>query len=94
MRSPVGWGELPCVECGAYSSDVAPGDRCRACTARRRRAGDALGRKVAIAATILYGAWVWVARPTSPTWLVAMGAPVTYLALRVIVGRLAMEFRQ
>jgi hypothetical protein len=55
---------------------------------------DALGRKVAIVATIAYGAWVLIAEPSSPTWLVAMGAPVTYLSLRVIVGRLAMELRQ
>lgn len=94
MRSPVAWGELPCAECGNYVTGITPGDRCRACTGRRRRAADALGRKVAIGATIAYGAWVLVAQPSSPAWLVAMGAPVTYLSLRVIVGRLAMELRQ
>jgi hypothetical protein len=94
MRSPVAWGELPCAECGTYVTGITPGDRCRECTGRRRRVADALGRKVAIVATIAYGAWVLIAEPSSPTWLVAMGAPVTYLSLRVIVGRLAMELRQ
>lgn len=94
MRSPVGWGELPCAECGAYVTGITPGDRCRDCTARRRRAADRLGRLVGLGGTVAYAAWVLIARPTSPTWLVAMGAPVTYLALRVITGRLAMELRQ
>ncbi len=94
MRSPGAWGELPCAECGTYVEGITPGDRCRACTGRRRRAADTWARTIALTATAGYGAWALLAHPASPAWLVAVGAPVTYLTLRVLVGRLAMELRQ
>ena len=94
MRSPAGWGDFPCVECGTEVNGLSPGDRCPACARRHRRAADQVGRKVALGATLLYGAWVLIARPSSPTWLVAMGAPVTYMGLRILVGRLVMEYRR
>lgn len=94
MRSPVGWGEFPCVECGTEVDGLSPGDRCPTCSRRLRRATDRVGRTVALGATLIYGAWVLIARPSSPTWLVALGAPVTYLGLRVLVGHLLMELRR
>jgi hypothetical protein len=43
---------------------------------------------------VLYGAWVVVSRPTAPTILVALGAPVTYLVVRFVSGRIIQELPQ
>ena len=89
--SPDGWGEFPCVRCGKRVDGLRPGDRCTACRWEREERASQVGRKAALLAVVLYGVWALVARPASPVWLVAMGAPATYLFVRLLVSRIAVE---
>jgi len=43
---------------------------------------------------VLYAAWVIVTRPQAPVLLVALGAPVTYLVVRFVSGRIIQELPQ
>jgi hypothetical protein len=79
------------VECGKRVDGLRPGDRCPDCRWRREERASIIGRRASLAGVILYGVWAIVARPASPVWLVAMGAPATYLFVRVLVFRIAVE---
>lgn len=85
------WGEFPCVQCGKRVDGLRPGDRCPTCRWEREERASTVGRRAALAALVLYGVWALVARPASPVWLVAMGAPATYLFVRLLVARIAVE---
>ena len=88
------WGEFPCVQCGKRVDGLRPGDRCPNCRWEREERAAAVGRRAALAAVTLYGVWALVARPASPVWLVAMGVPATYLFVRLLVSRIAVEVLQ
>ena len=90
-QSPGVWGEFPCIECGKRVDGLRPSDRCPNCRWAREERASAMGRRAALVAVILYGVWAIVARPASPVWLVAMGAPATYLFVRLLVSRIAVE---
>lgn len=85
------WGEFPCVECGKRIAGLRPGDRCPECRWRIEERGSLVARRVALLAVACYGVWALVARPASPAWLVAAGAPVTYLVVRLVAYRIAVE---
>jgi hypothetical protein len=85
------WGEFPCVECGKRVDGLRPGDRCPDCRWRREERASVVGRRAALVAVVCYGVWAIVARPASPVWLVAMGAPATYLFVRLLAARIAVE---
>jgi hypothetical protein len=91
QQSPGVWGEFPCVECGKRVDGLRPGDRCPNCRWEREERASAIGRRAALLAVVGYGVWALVARPASPVWLVAMGAPATYLFVRLLVARIAVE---
>ena len=94
MPSPAGWHEVPCVECGRSAPGIDFGERCRGCQGRRQKRASNLGRRSALVATAAVGAWVLMDLPASSTgrFYAAIAVPVTYLLVRMIVGRLAMEF--
>jgi hypothetical protein len=93
MPSPAGWHEVPCVECGKHAQGIDFGDRCRDCQKRRQKRASRLGRHAALIATAMTGAWVLLDLPASTMarFYAATAVPVTYLLVRMIVGRLAME---
>jgi hypothetical protein len=93
MPSPTGWREVPCVECGEFVAGIDFGDRCPACLKRRTQRAAGLARRVALVATALAGAWVVTHLPTSPLgrWYAVLAVPITYLLVRLIVVRFAME---
>lgn len=93
MPSPTGWREVPCVECGEFVAGIDFGDRCPPCLRRRQRKAALIARRAALWATVLAGAWVLWRLPTSPMgrWYAAMAIPITYLLVRTIAGRIAME---
>lgn len=89
--SPDGWGEFPCIECGKRAAGVPPGERCPECRWKREARAIRIARGLSLVAVLGYAAWVLLARPGAPAWLVAGGAPVMYLVVRFTAGRLAME---
>lgn len=93
MPSPTGWREVPCVECGTFVPGIDFGERCPKCLTRRRRRASLIARRSALVATALVGAWVLARPPASPLGQLysAMAIPITYLLVRLIVGRFAME---
>lgn len=92
--SPGAWGEFPCIECGTRVAGLPPGERCPDCRWAREGRASRIARRLSLLAVVLYGAWVVVSRPTAPTILVALGAPVTYLVVRFVSGRITQELPQ
>lgn len=93
MPSPTGWREVPCVECGAFVAGIDFGERCPACLKRRKHKAALIARRAALLATLLAAAWVMWRPPTSPMgrWYAVMAIPITYLLVRTIAVRIAME---
>jgi len=93
MPSPTGWREVPCVECGTFVEGIDFGERCPACLKRRQHRAALVARRVALLATALAAAWVMTHVPTSPMgrWYAVLAIPITYLLVRLIAVRIAME---
>ncbi len=93
MPSPAGWREVPCVECGEFVEGIDFGERCPACLGRRRRRALLIGRRAGLLATACAAAWVMTHLPTSPLgrWYAVLAIPITYLLVRLIAVRVAME---
>lgn len=93
MPSPVGWREVPCVECGEFVAGIDFGERCPPCHTRRSRRAALIARRAALLATVLAAAWVAWRLPTSPMgrWSAVLAVPITYLLVRTIAVRIAME---
>jgi len=93
VPSPPGWREVPCVACERFVEGIDFGERCRDCQRQRARRVAVIARRAALVATAATGAWVLSRPPASPTaqWTGIIAVPATYLLVRVIVGRLAME---
>ncbi|HRP09240.1 MAG TPA: hypothetical protein PLL69_12215, partial [Gemmatimonadales bacterium] len=85
------WGEFPCAECGKRIAGLRPGDRCPECRWRIEGRATLIARRAALVAVLGYGVWALAARPASPAWLVAAAAPVTYLVVRLVAYRIAVE---
>jgi hypothetical protein len=93
MPSPIGWPELPCIECGEHVPGIGFGERCPACFARRSQRAAQLARRVALGLTSLVAGWTLLHLPaaTMARWYALIGIPVTYLLIHLIVRRVAME---
>jgi hypothetical protein len=93
VPSPAGWREVPCIECGEFVANINFGDRCPDCHARRVARAQRIARRSALAATGLAAAWVLWRTPTSPLgrWYSGLSVALTYLLVRLIAGRIAME---
>ena len=93
MPSPIGWREVPCVECGAFVPDIGFGERCPDCFARRSRRASGIARRSALGLTVVMAGWTLLHLPvgTMARWYALIGIPVTYLLIYLIVRRVAME---
>jgi hypothetical protein len=93
MPSPTGWREVPCIECGEFVPDIAFGDRCKSCFARRSRRATQWARRSALGLTAVMAGWTLLHMPgaTMARWYALIGIPVTYLLIHLIVRRIAME---
>lgn len=93
MPSPPGWREVPCVECGKFVAGIDFGERCPSCHTRRRARAYRIARIAALVATLLTAAWITFRPLASPTgrWAGIIAVPITYLLVRLVVGRIAME---
>ena len=93
MPSPAGWREVPCVECGTFVEGIDFVQRCQPCQRRRAARATRVARWAAIVATILIGAWVFWHGPATSLmrWTLAAAIPLTYVLVRTIAFRVAME---
>jgi DNA-directed RNA polymerase subunit RPC12/RpoP len=94
MPSPAGWREVPCVECGRFVEGIDFGERCDECFARRLARARRVARRAAAIVAGLVVIWnLWhLPAATLGRWYAAIAVPITYLLVRVIAGRIAMEF--
>lgn len=93
MRSFVGSPEVPCARCGTRTEGLAWGAECPACIKRTRQRASRLAGRISLLATLLLGVYLWLRMPKDPSFRVVGGITivVTYLLVRQIVSRVAME---
>jgi hypothetical protein len=94
VLSPGGSPEVPCAKCGRRVPGLPWGDLCPDCLAERRQRASRLARWIAIAATAL--AAVYVARQATSDpmgrYYSLLAVVVTYILVRRVAARIAMEF--
>ena len=93
MPSPAGWRELPCVRCGKRTEGIDFGELCPDCKAEVHHRADLLGRRSALAATLLVALWalVGISRAPLARMYAAVAVIATYLIVRRVVERIARE---
>jgi hypothetical protein len=93
MLSPSGWPEVPCARCGKRVTGIQWGDLCPDCRAERLCRANRLAQRISLPATFLVGLYVVLRIPPLPLARVygAIAVLVTYIVVRKIVQRVAME---
>lgn len=93
MPSPAGWRELPCARCGRRTEGIDFGDLCADCNGEIHRRADRLGRRAALAATAAVALWALLGISRAPLARMYAAAAViaTYLIVRRVVQRIALE---
>lgn len=88
-----GLPEVPCAKCGQRVRGLAWAALCADCTAERNRRASRLSQRIAILATLAAAAYVWFRIPADPTarYYGAIAVVATYILVRRIVQRIAME---
>ena len=86
--------EVPCPRCDRHVAGLAWGELCPACRAERLGRARRLATRAALAATALMLAYVWFRFPAVPFARLygAITVLATYIIVRQIVTRLALEF--
>ena len=94
MLSPSGLPEVPCAKCGRRLSGLPWGELCPECRAEREGRASRLAGRISLAATVLMAAYVALRLPADPTARLYAGIAVlaTYIIVRRIAGRVAMEY--
>jgi len=94
MRSLSGLPEVPCAKCGKRVPGLAWTELCPECRWEREARARKLSSRVALAATALMGLYVVLRVPatTSLRLYAAVAVLATYIIVRRIATRLAMEF--
>ncbi len=93
MLSPGGLPEVPCAKCQRRVPGLLWGDLCPQCLAERRARASRLANRISLAATALTAAYVALRVPDDPTarFYGAVAVVATYIIVRRIVSRIAME---
>lgn len=93
MLSPGGLPEVPCAKCQRRVRGIQWGDLCPECRAERGGRASRLANRISLAATALTAAYVALRLPDDPTarFYGAIAVVATYIIVRRIVGRIAME---
>jgi hypothetical protein len=93
MPSLGGSPEVPCARCGKRVPRIAWGDLCPECRWQREARARKIASRAALAATAGMGLYVMLRVPADSTArLVSVVAVLaTYVIVRVIVNRIAME---
>jgi hypothetical protein len=95
MLSPSGWAEVPCAACGTRVRGLAWGEICPDCRARRDSRATRLARRISLPATLLVGLYVIFRVPPDVPYARIYGVIavlVTYIAVRRVVHRVALEW--
>jgi hypothetical protein len=89
-----GLPEVPCAKCGRRVPGLAWTALCPECRWEREARARRLSSRVALAATAVTGLYVMLRLPAEPTarFYAAIAVVATYLIVRRIATRLAMEF--
>jgi hypothetical protein len=93
MLSPSGWAEVPCARCGTRVPGLDWGALCPACRLERLKRARRLSTRISLPATLLLGLYVIFRMPPTPLARIygALAVVITYVVLRRIVTRVAME---
>ncbi|HEU5171340.1 MAG TPA: hypothetical protein VFU46_12420 [Gemmatimonadales bacterium] len=93
MPSLSGLPEVPCAKCGKRVPRIAWGDLCPECRWAKEARARKIASRAALAATALMGLYVALRVPPEPTARVmsVIAVLATYLIVRRIAGRIAME---
>jgi hypothetical protein len=96
VLSPSGLPEVPCAKCGRRLAGLPWGELCPACRADRETRASRLGHRISLAATVLMAAYVALRVPADTTarLYAAVAALATYIIVRRIATRVAMEYLQ
>lgn len=88
-----GLPEVPCAKCGRRVRGLAWGALCAECAAERQRRASRLSGRIALAATVLAAVYVWLRIPSDPAarYYGALAVVITYVLVRRIAQRIAME---
>jgi hypothetical protein len=94
MPSFGGSPEVPCAKCGKRVPRIAWGELCPDCRWEREGRAKKISSRAALAATLLMGLYVILRVPADPTARLTsvLAVLATYMLVRRIAGRLAMEF--
>lgn len=89
-----GLPEVPCAKCGRRVPGLAWTALCPECRWEREGRARRLSSRIALAATTIMGLYLVLRLPADPTARLYAGIAVvaTYLIVRRIATRLAMEF--
>ncbi|HEY8259297.1 MAG TPA: hypothetical protein VIG08_16690 [Gemmatimonadales bacterium] len=93
MLSPGGLPEVPCVKCQRRVRGLPWGELCPECRAEKKGRATRLANRISLAATALTAAYVALRLPDDSTarFYGAVAVVATYIIMRRIVGRIAME---
>ncbi|MDQ3222495.1 MAG: hypothetical protein M3Q75_03340 [Gemmatimonadota bacterium] len=94
MLSLSGLPEVPCTKCGRRIAGLPWGELCPDCRAWRQKRASRLGHRISLAATALMAAYVALRVPADPSarLYAAIAALATYIIIRRIATRVAMEY--
>lgn len=94
MPSLSGLPEVPCAKCGRRVPGLAWTGLCPECRWEREGRARRLSSRIALAATALMGLYLVFRLPPDPTARLygGLAVVVTYVIVRRIASRLAMEF--
>ena len=94
MLSPSGLPEVPCAKCGRRLPGLPWGELCPGCRGERDVRASRLGHRISLAATALMAVYVALRVPADPTarLYAAIAALATYIIIRRIATRVAMEY--
>lgn len=95
MQLSGGSPDVPCLTCGKRIFGLKWGTDCPDCHALREARAGRLAGRVALGATVLMAAYVWWRVPAEPLLgriYGVIGVGATYILVRRIVSRIAMEY--
>ncbi len=94
MPSSLGFGEVPCAQCGRRETGLAWGERCPVCREERQRRARRLSARWALVATAGVAVYVWLRVPAEPPIARVYGGIAvlaTYIIIRRIVTRVVQD---
>jgi hypothetical protein len=93
VLSPGGLPDVPCARCERRVPGLPWGELCPECRAERGRRASRLANRISLAATALTAAYVALRMPDDAMarFYGAVAVLATYIIVRRIVGRIAME---